>query len=112
MTNENDYLELAEDCKNRVEEKNKQIQHLSIKKDLYLKIIRETNHIHKSLNTCLDIYNDLTKHTRSGPENIIINKIIGHLIDLDMIYASARTISHNEDDEMDELTLFTINELT
>ena len=29
-----------------------------------------------------------------------------------MIYTSARTISNNEDDEMDELTLFTINELT
>ena len=111
MTNENEYLELAEDCKNRVEEKNKEIQHLSIKKDLYLKIIRDTNHIHKSLNTCIDIFNDLTRHSRSGPENIIINKIIGHLIDLDMIYQSARTIA-TDDDEMDELTLFTINELT
>ena len=112
MTTENEFLEMANDCKERIEEKNKQIEFLQRKNKLYKTVIRELISGTNGTITLFDLIVELTRSSRQGFETIILNKIKSYLLDMDIAIQTLGEESDEESEEMDFLTAYTISQLS
>ena len=111
MTTENEFIEMANDCKQRIEEKNKQIEFLQRRNRLYKTVIRELIQGTNGTITLFDLIVELSRSTRQGYETVIYNKIKGYLLDMDI---AIQTLGESDDEsgEMDLLTAYTISQLS
>ena len=111
MTTELEYLELAEDCKQRINEKNKQIKKLKKQTHILLQALCDVRHYTKCIYIVYGILDEITKPSRTGQSNICMRKMHNFLLDVNTTFENLDT-TNLEDDEMDFLTRLTIQELT
>ena len=110
---EQDYIVLAEDCKNRIEEKNKQLEKLEYKNKIYKRSLNEINAATHSMFILLDILQTVTISTKTGNESILYNKINNYLSDVDQVFVSLNNGVPQDSfgAEMDYLTQYTISQM-
>tara|TARA_R110002153_G_scaffold575_1_gene2777 strand:- start:40 stop:384 length:345 start_codon:yes stop_codon:yes gene_type:complete len=114
MTTENDYLVMAKDCADRINEKNKELDVLKNKNRVYLQVLADIKHFVNNILTIYSIINELGKSTRIGAESVCLRKLSNCLQDIDLAYQS---LNEQDDylglgEEMDMLTRLTIAELS
>lgn len=109
---EQDLLEMAEDCKVRIEEKNKQLNKLKGQNMTLTKALNEINVASHSMFAILELLQTITTGSRTGTENIIYNKLFNYISDIDNVYTTMNQMNPiSESIEMDFLTQFTISQL-
>lgn len=111
MTTENEYLEMANDCKQRIDEKNKQIEFLQRRNGLYKTVIKELISGTNNTVTLFDLVIELSRTSRQGYETVIYNKIRSYLCDMNIAIQMLGE-DNEEDEEMDWLTAYTISQLS
>tara|TARA_R100000654_G_scaffold27378_2_gene51465 strand:+ start:181 stop:519 length:339 start_codon:yes stop_codon:yes gene_type:complete len=111
MTTEKDYLELAEDCKNRIKEKNKELKRMSKMNKSMIIALADIKLVSNNLLTIFEMMDEMTKPCRSGEVNIAMKRINNCLQDIDMAYQILNECDW-ESEEMDVLTRLTIHQLS
>lgn len=108
---EQDYLEMAEDCKNRINEKNRELRKLKKQNKFMLQALCETRLAANNLLTIYGILDEITKASRTGQANVCMKKINNCLQDMDIAYQLLNEVDW-ESEEMDVLTRLTIAQLS
>ena len=108
---EQEYLEMAEDCKNRIASKNKELKKLKKNNKFMLQSLSEIRLACNNLLTTYTILDEMTKGTRRGESSICMRKINNFLQDIDISYSLLNEVEWDSE-EMDVLTRLTISQLT
>jgi len=111
MTTEQDYLELAEDCKQRINSKTKEIKLLKKQNQALSNALAEVRVCTINLSLLHSIIDESTKNTRVGLVNNLMRRFHNNLVDIDMQY---QLLSDGdwEAEDMDVLTRLTISQLS
>ena len=111
MTTEQDYLELAEDCKHRIESKSQEIKNLTKQNNAYIRALCEIKTCSTNLLLLHSILDEATKSTRVGHASNLMRRMNINLVDIDMAYQTLNDDESMEEEEMDLLSRFTIANL-
>lgn len=110
MTTEADYLELADDCKNRVADKNREIKKLTKRVAILLHCLCDCRLAANNMLMIYNILDDITKSNRRGESNVCMKRLNNCLQDFDIAFQELNQ-SDFSTDEMDMLTRLTISQL-
>lgn len=110
MTTEKDYLELAEDCKNRIASKNKELRKYKKNNHFMSQTLSDVKLVCNNLLTIYEILDEITKASRTGQANICMRRLNNCLQDIDIAYQMLNEVDW-ESEEMDVLTRLTIAQL-
>ena len=111
MSTEQDLLELAEDCKNRINSKNKELKKYKKNNHFMSQTLSDVKLVCNNLLTIYEILDEITKASRTGQANICMRRINNCLQDIDMAFQILNEFDW-ESEEMDMLTRLTIHELS
>ena len=111
MTTEKDYLEMAEDCKNRIREKNKELKRYKKNNKFMAQTLSDVKLVCNNMLTIYEILDELTKASRTGQANVCMRRLNNCLQDIDIAYQMLNEVDF-ESEEMDVLTRLTIQQLS
>ena len=111
MTTEQDYLELADDCKHRINSKSKEIKLLRKHNKVLSNALSDIRVCNINLSLLHSIIDETTKNTRVGLVSNLLRRFHNNLVEMDMQYQLLND-SDWESDEMDVLTRLTIAQLS
>jgi hypothetical protein len=111
MTTENDYIEMANDCASRINDKNKELDKLKRTNEAMALCLADVKMVSNNMLTIYDILNEITKGTRRGESTVCMNRLNNCLQDIDLAFQTLNEAEF-DCDEMDMLTRLTIQQLS
>ena len=108
---EQEYIEMANDCRDRINAKNKELKRLKKNNKFMAQTLSDVKLVANNMLTIYTILDEITKGTRRGESNICMRQLNNCLQDIDIAYQMLNEVDF-ESEEMDVLTRLTIAQLS
>lgn len=108
---EQDYIEMANDCRDRINEKNKELRRLKKNNKFMSQTLSDVKLVANNMLTIYNILDEMSRGSRTGQENVCMRKLNNCLQDIDIAYQMLNEVDF-ESEEMDVLTRLTIAQLS
>jgi len=108
---EQEYIEMANDCRDRINEKNKELKRLKKNNKFMSQTLSDIKLVANNMLTIYTILDEMSRGSRTGQENVCMRKLNNCLQDIDVAYQLLNEVDF-ESEEMDVLTRLTIAQLS
>lgn len=108
---EQEYIEMANDCRDRINEKNKELRRLKKNNKFMSQTLIDVKLVANNMLTIYNILDEMSRGSRTGQENVCMRKLNNCLQDIDIAYQMLNEVDF-ESEEMDVLTRLTIAQLS
>mgnify|MGYP003628516794 CR=1 FL=1 len=108
---EQEYIEMANDCRDRINEKNKELRRLKKNNKFMSQTLSDVKLVANNMLTIYNILDEMSRGSRTGQENVCMRKLNNCLQDIDIAYQMLNEVDF-ESEEMDVLTRLTIAQLS
>ena len=108
---EQEYIEMANDCRDRINEKNKELRRLKKNNKFMSQTLSDVKLVANNMLTIYTILDEMSRGSRTGQENVCMRKLNNCLQDIDIAYQMLNEVDF-ESEEMDVLTRLTIAQLS